>query len=46
MRQHDGAADHLVGVARVDAEADVRLGGRVELVYEVCLSRSIASSGS
>ena len=31
VRQHDRAADHLVGVAGVDAEADVRLDGRVEL---------------
>ena len=31
VREDDGAADHLVGVAGVDAEAEVRLDGRVEL---------------
>ena len=31
VRQHDRAADHLVGVAGVDAEADVGLDGRIEL---------------
>ena len=31
VRQDDGAAHHLVRVTRIDAEADVRLGGRVEL---------------
>ena len=31
VRQDDGAAHHLVGVARVDAEADVGLDRRVEL---------------
>ena len=31
VRQDDRAADHLVGVARVDAEAEVRLDRRVEL---------------
>ena len=30
VRQDDRAADHLVGVARVDAQADVGLGRRVE----------------
>ena len=30
VREDDRAADHLVGVARVDAEAEVRLDGRVE----------------
>ena len=30
VRQHDRAAHHLVGVAGIDAEADVGLGGRVE----------------
>ena len=31
VRQRDGAPHHLVGVARVDAEADVRLDRRIEL---------------
>ena len=31
VRQDDGAADHLVRVAGIDAEADVGLDGRVEL---------------
>ena len=31
VRQHDRAADHLVGVTRVDTEAQVRLDGRVEV---------------
>ena len=31
VRQDDRAADHLVGVAGVDAEAEVRLDRRVEL---------------
>ena len=30
VRQHDRAADHLVGVAGVDAQAEVRLDRRVE----------------
>ena len=30
VRQDDGAADHLVGVARIDAEAEVGLDGGVE----------------
>ena len=31
VRQHDAAAHHLVGVARVDPQAHVRLDRRVEL---------------
>ncbi|CAB4872108.1 unannotated protein [freshwater metagenome] len=31
VREVDGAADHLVGLARVDAEADRHLNSRVEL---------------
>ena len=47
MWQDNRAADHLVGVARVDAQADVGLRGRVETGRtDVCLSRSIASVGS
>ena len=46
MRQDDRAADHLVRVARVDAEADVRLDGGSKLTFAVSLSRSIAASGA
>ena len=39
VRQHDGAADHLVGVARVDAEAEVGLDGRRRTTtVDVCFS--------
>ena len=31
MRQHDGAADHLVGVSRVDAQAHGKVDSFVEL---------------
>ena len=31
VRQHDRAADHLVGVLRIDAEADGDVDGLVEL---------------
>jgi hypothetical protein len=41
-RQHHGAADDLVGVARVDAEAHRDLDGLVELGDAASLTRSIA----
>ena len=31
VREHDGAADHLIGVARVDAETNGDVDGLVEL---------------
>jgi hypothetical protein len=45
VRQVDGAADHLVGLARVDAEAHGDLDGRVELLGEVSLASGRPRAG-
>ena len=46
VRQDDRAADHLVGVARVDAEPEVGLDrSRRTTTVLVCLASSAASSG-
>ena len=45
VREDDRAANHLVGVARVDAEAQVGLDGRVEGDGRVSLASSAASRG-
>ena len=43
--EDDGAPHLLIGVAGVDAQAEVGLHGGVELGGEVCLTRVMASWG-
>ena len=45
VREDDRAADHLVGVARVDAEPEMGLDGRVEGDVGGLLGEPAASSG-
>ena len=44
VRQGDGAADVLVGLAGIDAEAEVNLDGLVELGGGGCSLTSLAAS--
>ena len=44
-RQRDRAADHLVGLARVDAEAHRHVDGLVEPAVDMVFARASASPG-